>query len=264
MDFAVGRVVVVRRLPVDVPAALERPRIRALVVDRDFVFDSVHVDARVALDEMQEPRVRHPVPEGPEFLVEPDGVDDERVAFPVADRIAEVAGVQIVVRRMLPARLHRDPFPVAVLAIDHEDAVVLGILKELRSVRRGQEPEPAGRLTPRVRIVQAIPEVAVLVQSLGPGAERHFGDVEIRRQRIARLADELAVEGVPEPLLSGNGAEIDLSVRQAGRRPGRGRRLRWRRARPRPAGAWAFESTGSDTTIASAIPVATMLPGPNH
>src|SRR6185295_15941362 len=89
------------------------------------------------------------------------------------------------------------------------------------------ESQPAGRLTPRMGIVQTIPESSVLVQRLGPGTERHVGDFEIRGQRVPCLSNELAVEGVPEPLLPGDGVEVDRPVLEPGRRPGRRRRLCW-------------------------------------
>src|SRR5205814_481165 len=64
VEFAARRPVVNGRLPVDVPTAGPRPRIRARVVHCHGVLDSVHVDAGVALGEVEKPRVRHPVSKG--------------------------------------------------------------------------------------------------------------------------------------------------------------------------------------------------------
>src|SRR5690242_1410386 len=83
-----GAVVVVR-LPRHGPASAPRFRVRALVVDRDFVFHGVEVSARETLRQVQKPRVWQPAADHPELLAETDAVDDERVAFPTTDRIAE-------------------------------------------------------------------------------------------------------------------------------------------------------------------------------
>jgi hypothetical protein len=104
---------------------------------------------------------------------------------------------------MLPARFHRDPFPIAVLTVNHEDPVAFRVLDELRSVRSGQKPETSRGLTPRVRIVQTIPEDTVLMEGFGPGSEGNLRNQQIGRQRVARFPDELSVEQFQNPFLSG-------------------------------------------------------------
>src|SRR5262245_20541863 len=96
---------------------------------------------------MQEPGVRQAPPEGPELLVECDRVHRRPGACPAADGVAEVARVEVVRRWMLPAGIHRDPLPGAVLPVDQDDAIELGLLDELGAVGRGEETDAPGRLT---------------------------------------------------------------------------------------------------------------------
>ena len=190
--------------------------------------------------------MRQPAADHPEFLAEPDRVDDERVAFPVADRIAEVAGIQLVLGWMLTARLHRHALPLAVFAREQEHAIELGLLEELHPVRDGKESHAARRLTAHVRIVEPAAEPAELVKRLGPRPEGDLLERRIRRQRLVAVPLERAAGPVvPESLFAGRRAEVHLPSGQRG--VGRGtaagarapRPAAGRRHRPPPAGAAA-------------------------
>src|SRR5688500_11216255 len=185
--------------------------------------------------------MRQPAADEPELLVEAYGVDDERVAFPVTDRIAEIAGDQIVFGRMLAPRFHRDPAPVPVFPIDDEDALQLGLIDELHAVRHGEKPHPSRRLAARMRIVEPAPRAAVVVQRPRPLLERDLVEGQVAGQ--SARPDWTAAGDVPESLDARHLAQIDASVR-----PTRGR-LRGRRRLP--AGPRA---TPSARTTASRAP----------
>src|SRR5262245_39317077 len=64
-----------------------RLRVRTRVVDRRLILQRVHVGTRDSLGELQLRGVRRAARVHPELLVQSARFDDQRVAFPVADRI---------------------------------------------------------------------------------------------------------------------------------------------------------------------------------
>src|SRR6476469_5918433 len=92
----------------------------------------------------------------PEFLIETNGIDDERVAFPMADRIAQVSIGNHIRGRMHTARFHVHDFPDMVVAGNHNDAVQLRLLDEFDAIRELPEMDAAVGYTSRVWIIFGI------------------------------------------------------------------------------------------------------------
>src|SRR6185437_6497682 len=86
----------VARRPAQVPSAGPGRRVRTRIVHRCLVTELIEVRTREPFREMELTRVRHAFTRDPEPLVEPDGVDDQRVAFPVPDRVSVPARLQIL------------------------------------------------------------------------------------------------------------------------------------------------------------------------
>src|SRR5262245_35076367 len=80
---------------------LHRLRVGAGIVEREVVDERPEVRAREPLDGVELLRVRGTAAVEPELVVVADGIDDERVALPTADRVAVPARKQVV--RMLAA-----------------------------------------------------------------------------------------------------------------------------------------------------------------
>src|SRR5687768_229011 len=167
--------------------------------------------------------MRQATPDKPEFLIEANGVDDERLALPVADGVTEITGIQLLFRRMFSAGLHGDPAPVPVLPIDDEDPTELRLIDELHPIRNRKESHPTRRLTPRVRIVQPTSRSAVVVKSSGPVLEGHLIECEIARQTA--WSDRAAAGDVPESFDAWHLAQVHSSVRPMRSRLGRRGRL---------------------------------------
>src|SRR5215510_16225595 len=64
---------------------LERPGVGTRIIDRRFDHERSHVGARVPFDRVKLFGVRRSLKVEPELVVEADAIDDERIAFPVAD-----------------------------------------------------------------------------------------------------------------------------------------------------------------------------------
>ncbi len=73
-------------------ASAPRSRVGFRIVDGRFVLQRVVVGPRDVFDDVERVGVREAGASEPELLIEADRVDDERVAVPLAGRIAEVAG----------------------------------------------------------------------------------------------------------------------------------------------------------------------------
>jgi ABC-type transport system involved in cytochrome bd biosynthesis fused ATPase/permease subunit len=167
-----------------VEAAFPLRRIGAGIVDRDLVADRLGIFAREPLDRVQLARVRHAAAIHPEALVEPHAVDDERVAFPMADRVAVVTRLEIL--QML-ASVHVDGAKrVRAADIEDEDALDLGQVHELDAVRRLELPRGAARFAARVRL--ELVDLPRVVESPRPRLKRRLisrvdrvGDAEQRR-----------------------------------------------------------------------------------
>src|SRR5262245_28770701 len=70
----------------------------------------------------------------PRLLVESDDVDDQRVPFPVTDRVSEVGWIERIALRMRPP-VHVDLAPDVRRALeDHDDALLLGQLNDLHRI----------------------------------------------------------------------------------------------------------------------------------
>src|SRR5580693_9443359 len=77
-------------VPLDIPAYGPRLGVSARIVDCSLIVESVFVCTRVAFDDMQLFGVRMPCRVQPGMVVETRDVDDQRVAFPVPDTVAEI------------------------------------------------------------------------------------------------------------------------------------------------------------------------------
>src|SRR4051794_28461289 len=116
---------------------------------------------------------------------------------------------------MGPSRLHGDSTPVAVLAVDDEDATEFRLVDELHPVRDGKEPHASSRLTASMWVVQPAALLSIVVQSSCPLLERHLIQRQIARQ--AAGTDWTATGHVPESLDPGCLAQIDVTIRPPGR-----------------------------------------------
>src|SRR5262249_28421738 len=90
-------------------------------------------------------------------------------AFPVTDRIAEVAVSNDIRRRMNPARLHVHDLPDVVVPCNHNDAVQLRLLDDFDSIRQLPEVNTAVRYTSGMWIIFGTRCLTVLEQRSGPG-----------------------------------------------------------------------------------------------
>src|SRR5262245_37138062 len=111
-----------------------RFRIGLRVVDRYSDLQSLSVDPAVSFSEMHHVAVRIAIEIQPWYVVEPDGVDDERVPFPSANRVAHPRWIRIV-RKLSSVGPDRAPMPVVLE--EHDDAVRdLDDLKRLRNTQQ--------------------------------------------------------------------------------------------------------------------------------
>ena len=149
-------------------------------------------------------------PVEPEAFVEPNGVDDQRVPLPPADGMAVVGRREI--RRVRPAI--RVDGPVGVWATDVEDvdALQLGELDDLDTVRREKRPCDAGRLAPRMRL-QLI-RVAI-------GQERGRPWLQGNRRPFSGRRRDDAAAWQPDAFFCRRGAtQQDPAIRRSRRRLG--------------------------------------------
>src|SRR3954469_24372739 len=72
-----------------------RPRVRLRVVDGDPDLQVAEIAPREPLGDAQRLTVREPAVVEPGDVIQPDRFDDERVAFPLADRVAEPGRLRI-------------------------------------------------------------------------------------------------------------------------------------------------------------------------
>src|SRR5438046_2102978 len=200
MDFAARRTIIVGVLPFDVPPAAPRPCIGAFIVNSHFVLQRVEIRAREAFDQVHKTGVRETAPDKPEFFVVAYGIGHQRFSLPVSNGIAKVTGIQLVLRRMFPPRLHCDPAPIAVFPVDDENAIEFGLIDELHAIRNREKPHPTGRLTPRMGVVQSTPRPAVLVKSSRPVLKRNLFQRQISRQARASRPDWTTASNIPNTL----------------------------------------------------------------
>src|SRR5688572_13141496 len=181
------------------------PRERPWIVDRELVRHAPEIDARPALDRVQLLGVRCAAAVEPELVVVADGVDDERVFFEAADRVAPPGR----------NRIDRVRAPIHV-----DDAMRPGIARLMQLVDVRQPLRRVGhRELPRVRVDardahgQAGRVGLVLGQPLvpelaRPGEQRQFARFQ------AALALDVAVRSAAEP----RPRDVDGAVGQAGDR----------------------------------------------
>src|SRR5690606_1881318 len=194
-----------------IPRELEVARpwrgIGARIVDGDGVIHQPLVEAREALHRMQLLGVRQAAPIEPEPFVEAGAVDDERVAFPPADRVAVIARREVIGVRT-PVHVDRAE-RVRTADIEDVDSLLLGQIDELDAVRRQELPRGAGRLAARVRF--ELMDLAVVVKRLRPRLERHLFVI---RDRIGNTEERRPYA----LLLRRPAAEQDAAVLRARRR----------------------------------------------
>src|SRR5439155_2918632 len=117
-----------------IEAALPRSRVRARILNRHFVLDGVEIGSREPFDQVQLLGVGCALPIDPEPLVEPDGVEHDGVAFPVADGVSQIGRLQIL--RVRPAVVINDPVRVRAAGVRDDEALLLRKIEELGAVRR--------------------------------------------------------------------------------------------------------------------------------
>jgi len=155
-----------------------RRGVGAGVVNRDLVFDRIRVGASETLDEMKLVGRGEAVAVEPEALVETDRVDDERIAFPMADRMP-VIGRNKLLRVCLA--IHEDRSErVRTADIENEDSFFDGILHEFYTVGRQELACSAGRLAARVRLELVF--TAVSMKCFRPRLERHLTRIQLARE----------------------------------------------------------------------------------
>src|ERR1051326_5539817 len=127
----------------------------------------------------------------PRLVVEADGVDDERVAFPLADRIAHERRVQI---RRMTASVGRDTANQMHVFVQDRDA--RRVLQDFDRKRRPERARNARRQAAPRRIVFA---AMILIRGLCAGPERQRDSArEIRRVGSDPDAGEIAAVRGPE------------------------------------------------------------------
>src|SRR6185312_4601795 len=204
-----------RRLLRNRPLAGPRLCIDAGVVDGEFVGQRPQVRTGDALDHVElvggRIRARDPL-----LLVEPDGVDDERVPAPAADRVAEIGGPEAGRMR---AAVHVDHAPrVRARDVDDVDLLLFRALDDLES-RSGEESVARGRLAADERRIQIVLRRSELLERPRP---RLRGDVVAARHAAETRTD------LPVAFVLFRRPEIHMAVRPARRRL---RRLRERGCR---------------------------------
>src|SRR5439155_7465746 len=111
----------------------------------------------------------------PASFVEADDVDHEGVAVPVADRMPEKGRVQrIAIGMRAPIQVDLAP-DVGPALEDHDDALLLGKLKDLHRIRRPHQPRPAWWQTVSFRVVFRLVLEVVVVDRRRPRHERDPG-----------------------------------------------------------------------------------------
>src|SRR5262249_1601026 len=150
----------------------------------------------------------------PKRFVEPHGVDNERLALPVADGMTVIARAEIF--RVLLC-VHRNFTPgVRTTDIENVHPLQLRDLYKLDSIRRDQLTGSTGRFATSVRL-QSIVQT-IIQQCPGPWLEWHLAVFRVRiTQRVGTRAWAAAnshirhcqprVYGKPETCLSFDGSE---------------------------------------------------------
>jgi hypothetical protein len=147
-----------------------RRGVGAGIVNRDLVFDRIRIGASETLAEMKLVGRGEAIAVEPEALVETDRVDDERIAFPMADRMPVIGRNKLL---RVWAAIHEDSSErVWTADIENEDSFFDGILHEFYTVGRQELAWSARWLAARVRLELVF--TAVSMQSFRPRLERHL------------------------------------------------------------------------------------------
>ena len=127
---------------------------------------------------------RHAEVVDPHAFVEADRIDDQRVAFPAADRVSAVGRRQV--GRMWPAVVENRPEAVGAAGLEDEQALVLTIVDELRAIGGGDLTRAARGFAAHVRFVADLD--AVGEQRPGPGLKRNLTELRLGgEERIGRV-----------------------------------------------------------------------------
>src|SRR4030095_83616 len=77
------------RMPIDVMTTAPDPRIRLGIIDGCFILQRVVIRTGDALDQMESIGMRQPEARHPELFIEADGVNHQRIALPMPDRMSK-------------------------------------------------------------------------------------------------------------------------------------------------------------------------------
>src|SRR5687768_17510540 len=221
-------------LPAQVHGGGPRLRIRAGIVGRQLITHPGQVGSSDPFDRVQLFGMRRGAAIHPEALVEALGIDDQRVAFPPADRMA-VVGRSEVLRMAAAIHINR-PEGVRAADIEDIDSIQLGQLDDLDAVRRHERARHARRLTPRVRL--ELMRVAV-------------GDDRARPRLQGRVVAPPDTAADPDPLvLDGRTAEQNSSLGVPGRWP-------WRTGR-------AASANSTERLPTPPLPALSSIPAQRH
>src|SRR5207249_3565125 len=147
--------------------AVHRKRlcIRSRILDGRFILQMIEISTPVALDDVQPLRVRVASEIEPESVVESNGIDNQRIAFPPANRVAVPGGIGVF--GMLPT-VEEDLAIAVDVALEQEEHVHPGLenAPRVRSL-----PRNAGRKALSLGIIFGH---ALACKLFGPGLERKF------------------------------------------------------------------------------------------
>ena len=144
--------------------------------------------------------MREAAADHPESFVESDSINDESLAFPVTDGIAEITRDDHVLGWMFSSRIHGDPAPVPIFAGDQEEAIEFGLVDDIEPVWNGEETHAAGGIAPGMRIIQSVARLAILIKRARPVLEGNFVKREIRWQRRSVPSEDVSLHDIPETL----------------------------------------------------------------
>src|SRR5262245_58984635 len=150
--------------------ATPRLRVGTGIVDGHVVTDRGLISTGELLEGVQLVGVRRRTAVDPEALVVANGIDDQRVTFPPANRVAVVGWLQIL--RVAPAVHVNRAEGVRTADVEDEDALDFRNLENLCAVGRQELTLHSRRLAPRVRL--ELVEPAILGDRLRPRLIRNL------------------------------------------------------------------------------------------
>ncbi len=154
------------------PPARPSVRVGTGIIDRHLVDECFKIRAGESLGQMKLGRVRYPFSSQPKLVVEPYAIDNERVAFPVTDRMSEPSRFDL---RWVLAAIHvHYPPRVGRADADENDLLRVFELDNLEAVWRMKHPWAAGRFAARVRVILGERSLAIVVCLARPWLKRDF------------------------------------------------------------------------------------------